>query len=114
MPLERMPPSYLHGRYFCERCINEYQRSFNHYTRLSTPLVSIIIPVYNAMPYLRDALSSVLAQDYSNIEIWVADDDSTDGSYEYALEKAGQDARLNVIRLGPKAVGERRTAVALN
>jgi glycosyltransferase involved in cell wall biosynthesis len=81
---------------------------------LNTPLVSIIIPVYNAMPYLREALGSVLRQDYPNIEVWVADDDSTDGSYEYARTQAEQDKRLHVIRLEPKKANERRTAVALN
>lgn len=81
---------------------------------MSTPLVSIIIPVYNAMPYLRDALESVLKQDYPNIEVWVADDASTDGSYEYARTRAEEDKRLHVIRLEPKKANERRTAVALN
>jgi glycosyltransferase involved in cell wall biosynthesis len=66
------------------------------------------------MPYLPEAVSSVLAQDYPNIEIWIADDDSTDGSYEYALKQAAADDRLKVIKLKPKSPEERRTAVALN
>lgn len=81
---------------------------------MKAPLVSIIIPVYNAMPYLREAVTSILEQDYPNIEVWIADDDSTDGSYEYALEQSKLDSRLQVIKLDPKNPDERRTAVALN
>lgn len=46
----------------------------------NTPMVSVIIPVYNVAPYLGEALDSVIYQTYTNLEILFADDDSTDGS----------------------------------
>ena len=45
-------------------------------------LVSVIIPVYNASPFLKDSIESVIAQTYSNIEIICINDGSTDNSLE--------------------------------
>nr|HAT8714113.1 glycosyltransferase [Legionella jordanis] len=56
----------------------------------SLPLVSIVIPCYNGMPYLEEAIESVLAQDYPNIELIVLDDGSTDDSMELLRRYEGQ------------------------
>lgn len=46
------------------------------------PLISVIIPVYNAEKYLKTCLDSIIAQDYSPLEIILVNDGSTDGSGE--------------------------------
>ena len=44
------------------------------------PLVSVIIPVFNVAPYLREALDSVVQQTWPHLEIIIVDDGSTDGA----------------------------------
>jgi len=50
------------------------------------PLLSIVVPAYNAARFLREALDSLLAQSYRNTEIIVLDDASTDATPEIAAE----------------------------
>ena len=59
--------------------------------------VSVIIPVYNVAPYLREALDSVVNQTYSKLEILIIDDGSTDGSGEICDEYKEKDNRIRVI-----------------
>lgn len=65
--------------------------------KLKQELISIIIPVYNVAPYLREALDSVINQTYDNLEIIVVDDGSTDESGAICDEFASRDSRLIVI-----------------
>lgn len=48
-------------------------------------LVSIVITVYNKVPYLTDCLTSLLSQTYPSWELILIDDASTDGSYEHVM-----------------------------
>lgn len=60
-------------------------------------LISIIIPVYNVEKYLHRCLDSVINQSYSNLEILLIDDGSTDSSLQICNEYASRDARIKVI-----------------
>ncbi|MCC8300011.1 glycosyltransferase family 2 protein, partial [Campylobacter sp. VicNov18] len=64
---------------------------------MNNPLISIIIPIYNVAFYLRECLDSVLAQSYTNLDIILVDDGSTDGSLDIALEYLNKDARIFLI-----------------
>lgn len=59
------------------------------------PLISVVIPVYNAKDYLHDALDSLLNQTYENLEIIIADDGSTDNSLE--ILHSYQDNRIKFL-----------------
>lgn len=61
------------------------------------PIVTVVIPTYNRMPYIIEAIDSVIAQTYSNWELFVVDDGSTDGTI--AAIKAMPDHRIHLIEL---------------
>ena len=63
----------------------------------SKPLVSIIIPLYNSMPYLRECLASVQAQRYTNFEVLCVDDASPDDSRAYVELLQRSDARIKLL-----------------
>lgn len=60
------------------------------------PKVSVIIPIYNVAPYVREALDSVVNQTYKELEIILIDDGSTDGSGAICDEYKS-DPRITVI-----------------
>lgn len=60
-------------------------------------LASIIVPVYNVEPYLRECLDSIINQTYQNLEIIVVDNESTDGGGAICDEYAQKDPRVRVI-----------------
>jgi glycosyltransferase involved in cell wall biosynthesis len=62
------------------------------------PLVSVLIPVYNGLPYLAECLDSVLAQDLEDFELVILDDGSTDGSRDLIEHYARRDSRIRWSR----------------
>lgn len=60
-------------------------------------LLSIIIPVYNGEKYIEKCLDSVLSQTYSNIEVIIINDGSTDNSYQILQEYAKKDNRIFLL-----------------
>ena len=71
------------------------------------PLVSIIALCHNHAPFLREALDSILAQTYPQLEIWLVDDASTDDSPAMLREYAAQNPGWHLLLL-PENVGNCR------
>ena len=66
-------------------------------TSRNSSTISIIVPVYNTFDYLEDCIKSIVKQTYSNLEILIIDDGSTDGSLDLSRKFAKQDSRISVI-----------------
>src|SRR5689334_21141299 len=65
---------------------------------MSGPLVTVVVPVYNTLPYVADALESALAQTHRELDVVVVDDGSTDGSSGVVVELAAREPRIRVVR----------------
>ena len=61
-------------------------------------LVSVVMPVYNGAPYLKESLESILNQTYTDFELVLVDDGSTDGSLEILTQYAAADSRIVLLR----------------
>ena len=64
---------------------------------MQTPLISVIIPVYNVYQYLEECLVSLRKQNYPKLEFIIIDDGSNDGSGVFCDEFAKKDPRFRVI-----------------
>lgn len=82
----------------------------------ANPLVSILVPVYNAEPFLPSLLRSVSEQQYENWEIIFVDDGSTDQSVALLTSASAADDRIRLIlnegNLGPSTTLNRAAAAA--
>lgn len=74
------------------------------------PLVSIIMPCYNAERYIAQSIESVLAQTYQEWELLITDDCSTDKSVEIIKRYCEQDGRINLLINEHKGIAETRNA----
>lgn len=78
------------------------------------PRVSVILPVYNGMPYLQQAVGSILGQTFRDLELVLIDDVSTDETAAYLSGLV--DPRVPVIHFlrGPTTYDSDRTAEAIS
>ena len=64
---------------------------------MSESLVSVIVPIYNAGPYLEQCLDSIVGQTHNNLEIILLNDGSTDGSLSIMQRYATTDDRIKIV-----------------
>ena len=76
-------------------CIAELHRD----TRRVSPRVSVVVPVFNGMPYLRELTRSLIAQTFTDLEIVFSDGGSSDGSVDFL--RSVDDPRVRTIEIPP-------------
>jgi teichuronic acid biosynthesis glycosyltransferase TuaG len=76
------------------------------------PLVSVIMPAYNAEKYITEAIDSILAQTYGNWELLVVNDGSTDGTA--AILEHYKDPRIRVFHKANGGIGSARNLALLH
>lgn len=76
--------------------------------------ISVLVPAYNTGLYIEKCIESIQNQTYTNIDIIVVDDGSTDGTVEIACHYAESDARIKVISTIHKGVAEARNECLRN
>lgn len=72
------------------------------------PMVSIVVPIYNAENYLRRCVDSILNQEYTDFELLLVNDGSTDASGDICEEYGDQDPRVIVIQKENTGVSDSR------
>ena len=75
---------------------------------MNRPLISIIIPVYNAESYIRRCLESVLSQTYKEIQVILVNDGSTDDTLSILEEYSRSDSRIQLINKDNSGVSKTR------
>lgn len=75
---------------------------------MSTPVVSVIIPVYNGEGYLRETIEAVQRQTLRDIEIWVVNDGSTDSTAGIVEELSRSDNRIHLLNKENTGVSDTR------
>lgn len=64
---------------------------------MNNPKISVVVPVYKVEAYLRACVESILAQSFTDFEIWLVDDGSPDNCGRICEELCAKDARVSVI-----------------
>lgn len=76
----------------------------------NTPMVSVIMPVYNARKYIESTIESVLNQTFTDFELILIDDGATDGSGEVCDTYASMDKRIVLIHQANGGICKARNA----
>lgn len=71
-------------------------------------MISIVIPMYNSAPYIKQTVASVLRQTFTDFELIVIDDGSSDGSRDVVLRLAEADSRVAVHSIENRGVSHAR------
>src|SRR5690606_15460378 len=75
---------------------------------MKKPLISVVIPVYNVESYLENCINSIVQQTYSNLEIILVNDGSTDNSTKICETAASKDSRIVLINQKNQGVSSAR------
>src|SRR5689334_14669061 len=75
---------------------------------MTAPRVSVIMPMYNALPFVKEAIGSILDQSFQDFELLIVDNGSTDGSLQYAMSLSDQ--RVQVLSESEHGAGRALTA----
>lgn len=73
-------------------------------TKAVTPVISVVLPVYNSDKYLREAVESILSQTFNNFELIVINDGSTDDSLGILKEFKKLDERVRLVSRGNRGI----------
>lgn len=87
-----------------------YQKNYTIHIFADKPKISVIVPVYNTELYIDDCLNSIIGQSFSDLEIIVVNDGSTDKSLELIEAFARKDKRIKVLNQENKGGAAARNA----
>lgn len=66
---------------------------------MTSPSISIIVPIYNAAPFLDECLNSIISQSFPDFEVLLVNDGSTDASAEICKKYCANDSRFKYIEI---------------
>jgi glycosyltransferase involved in cell wall biosynthesis len=67
------------------------------------PIISVLLPAFNSMPFLKEAVESILAQTFGDFELVIIDNGSNDGTAEYS--RGLRDPRVKVLSEPKRGIG---------
>ncbi|SDT42693.1 CDP-glycerol glycerophosphotransferase [Microlunatus soli] len=108
---ERLPAPAQRGIRAGWRRLRPYAKRV-FYSRPASPLVSVVIPVYNVQRYLPACLDSVLSQSYQHLQVILVDDGSPDRSIDIMRNYAAEDRRIQIVQQPNAGLGAARNTGA--